>query len=240
MYKGNKVLTTITARGGSKGIPRKNIKEIDGKPLIAYTIEQAKNSYWIDRVVVSTDDEEIREVAIRFGAEVPFLRPKEFATDEISRIPALTHAIDQAEDVWGEKFDILVDLLPTSPLRDIEDIEKAVNLLIESKAKSILSVTEANRNPYFNMVEVDSRGFAFLSKRPKKPIMSRQAAPKVYDMNGCIFVMWIKDFLKEKIFFTDKTKLYIMPKERSLDIDDPLDFEIMEFLLKKKTQKDIN
>jgi len=231
MYKDHVVVCVIPARGGSKGLPGKNIKMFCGKPLIAHTIEQARQSKYIDRVIVSTEAEEIAQISVKYGAEVPFIRPMELAGDSSSTVDVLLHAINWLENVDRYTFDILVLLHVTTPLRSIEDIDKSVTLLVEEQADNVFSVTEAHRNPYFNMVEEGSDGFVMLVK--EGCFSTRQVAPKVYDMNASIYVWW-KNVLKEgKKIFLKKTKAYVMPKERSIDIDDDLDFRIAEFLRTK-------
>ncbi|MBA4391138.1 MAG: hypothetical protein C0399_09385 [Syntrophus sp. (in: bacteria)] len=231
MYKDHVVVCVIPARGGSKGLPGKNIKMFCGKPLIAHTIEQARQSQYIDRVIVSTEAEEIAQISKKYGAEVPFMRPMELAGDSAATVDVLLHAINWLEDKDQCLFDILVLLHVTTPLRSVEDINKSVTLLVEENADNVFSVAEAHRNPYFNMVEEGSDGFVKLVK--EGCFSTRQAAPKVYDMNASIYVWW-KNVLKEgrKIFLI-KTKAYVMPKERSIDIDDDLDFKIAEFLKMK-------
>lgn len=235
MYKGKSIVLTICARGGSKGIPGKNIKPVLGKPLIGYTIEQAKALNWVDRIVVSTDSDYIKKVVEDFGLEVPFLRPAELATDSAGKLPAIIHAVEIAQKHWGESYDAVLDLDPTSPLRNLEDIGSVVKILTEElDVKSVFSVCEAYKNPYFNMVEENKDGYVEISKKPTKPILRRQDAPKAYEMNASIYAMWKKDLLTEKTFFTDRTKVYVMPRERSTDIDSQIDFDFVEFLMKKK------
>lgn len=234
MYKSNSIVLTICARGGSKGIPGKNIQPIDGKPLIGYTIEQAKALDWVDRIVVSTDSQDIKRVAEDFGLEVPFLRPAELATDTAGKLPAIIHAVEAAQKHWSQNYDIVLDLDPTSPLRNLDDIGAVVNILTEgSGVKSVFSVCEAYKNPYFNMVEENSDGWAQISKKPERPIVKRQDAPTVYEMNASIYAMWKKDLFLEKTFFTDRTKVYVMPRARSCDIDSQIDFDFVQFLMKK-------
>jgi CMP-N,N'-diacetyllegionaminic acid synthase len=231
MYKDHVVVCVIPARGGSKGLPGKNIKMFCGKPLIAHTIEQARQSNYIDRVIVSTEAEEIAQISLEYGAEVPFIRPMELAGDNASTIDVLLHAINWLEDVDRYAFDILLLLHTTTPLRNVEDIDGCIALMVDEKADNVFSVAESHRNPYFNMVEEGSDGFVMLAK--EGCFSTRQAVPKVYDMNAAIYVWW-KSVLKEgKKIFTKKTKAYVMPKERSIDIDDDLDFKIAEFLQKK-------
>ena len=228
MFQNHKIVSIIPARGGSKGVPRKNIRNLAGKPLIAYTIEQSLQSRLIDRTIVSTEDGEIAEVAQQYGAEVPFLRPTELAGDHAPTMEVLLHAVNLLEKQEQYNFDILVLLHITTPLRNVQDIYSCVSMLVEAKADNVFSVTESHRNPYFNMVETGDDGIATLVKKGNFP--TRQAAPKVYDMNASIYVWW-KDILKkEKKIFLKKSHVYVMPKERSIDIDDELDFKIAEFL----------
>lgn len=226
MYKGKKIVCIIPARGGSKGLPGKNIKMFLDKPLIAHTIEQAKRSGLIDRVIVSTDDKKIASISKKYGTEVPFIRPKFLAQDKSSIVDVLLHAIE-----WLKKddysFDILVLLHATAPLRSVKDINNGIKLLFNKNVSNVFSVTEAHRNPYFNMVEVN-QGRVRLVKRGR--FTSRQEAPKVYDMNASIYVWW-KDVLKnKKRIFLRNSRVYVMPKERSVDVDNELDFRIAEFL----------
>lgn len=237
MYKGNRIVCIIPARGGSKGLKGKNIKDLLGKPLIAYSIEQARESKYIDRIIVSTDSLEISDIAKLYGADVPFIRPEELATDNSNTIDVLLHAVDWLEKNEKYLFDILVLLHATTPLRSVEDINNCIELLVEKNADNVFSVMEAHRNPYFNMVEVGDDGIVTLVK--KGDYTTRQSAPKVYDMNASIYVWW-KDVLKdERKIFLKKSHIYVMPKERSIDIDDDLDFKIAEFLCMNR-QKEAN
>lgn len=231
MYNGKVVLCIIPARGGSKGLPGKNIKELLAKPLIAYSIEQARHSKYIDRVVVSTDSKAIADISKQYGAEAPFMRPKEYAGDESSIFDVLLHAMDWMEKNEKYLFDILVLLHVTAPLRNTEDIDNCIELLVKKDADNVFSVTPTNRNPYFNMVEVSKDGKVRLVK--KGDFATRQSAPEVFDMNASIYVWW-KDMLKEKrATLLENSHIYIMPKERSVDIDDAIDFKIAETLLKE-------
>ena len=233
MYKGNSILCVIPARGGSKGLPGKNIKKLSGKPLIAYSIEQAKGAKYVDRVIVSTESRKIADIARRYGAEVPFMRPRKLATDDCSIIDVLLHAMDWMENNGKCKFDILVLLHATAPLRTSEDIDNSIKLLVDKKADNVFSVTEAHRNPYFNMVEVCKNGTVGLVKSGS--FVTRQSAPRVFDMNASIYVWWKDVLRKKKSVFLKKSRVYVMPRERSVDIDDYLDFRIAEMLLKKGT-----
>lgn len=230
MLEEKRVLCVIPARGGSKGLPGKNIKRLAGKPLIAYTIEQALESRYIDRVIVSTEDDRIGGVSRKFGAEVPFKRPVELAGDDSSVIDVLLHAVGWMERVEGSSFDMLVLLHATTPLRLARDIDACIEMLVEEDADNVFSVSESHRNPYFNMVEIDAGGR--VRKVKDGGYATRQAAPKVFDMNASIYVWWT-DLLKEKKrTFLDGSRVYKMPKERSVDIDDAVDFLVAEALLR--------
>lgn len=234
MYKKKKVILTICARGGSKGLPGKNTKNLLGKPLIVYSIEQAKSLGWVDRIVISTDDQKIKKVAEKLRIKVPFMRPPELATDVAPKIPVFLHAIQEAEKYWNEKYDIWIDLDATSPLRFTDDIKKAVDLLFFPDTLSVITAMESHHNPYYNMVEMDSQKYVSISKKLPQSVTRRQDAPKVYAMNGSIYTMWCEELLKRKTFFTDRTQLYVMPPERSFDIDNIVDFEIVKLYLKQR------
>tara|TARA_B100000941_G_C28500508_1_gene553865 strand:- start:28 stop:606 length:579 start_codon:yes stop_codon:yes gene_type:complete len=179
-----KILCVIAARGGSKGVAGKNIKPLLGKPLIGWSIEQAQQCSLIDRVVVSTDSQKIAEIAKEFKAEIPFLRPKELASDNSGKWQVWQHALNKCEEFYKESYDIYLDLDCTSPLRDIEDIYKAIDFYKKNSCDAVFSICEARRNPYFNMVEYDeSQRLKVVIKR-EIPILCRQNAPKVYDHVG--------------------------------------------------------
>jgi len=228
MYKDKKIVCIIPARGESKGLPGKNIKMFLDKPLIAHTIEQAKRSGLIDRIIVSTDDKKIVNISKKYGAEVPFIRPKFLAKDKSSTMDVLLHAIEWLKKD-GYPFDILVLLHATAPLRSVKDINNSIKLLFNKNVTNVFSVTEAHRNPYFNMVEV-VRGKVRLVKRGC--FTSRQQAPKVYDMNASIYVWWRDVFKNKKRIFLKNSCIYVMPCDRSIDIDNKYDFRIASFLKK--------
>lgn len=225
-----KVLATICARGGSKGVPGKNIRLLCGKPMIVYTIEVAQRCKSIDRVIVSTDDTEIAQIARASSAEVPFLRPKELATDRAPKLAVIKHAVRFMETELDYSPDIVVDLDPTSPLRTEKDIESCIRM-VEEGADNVFSVTEAHRNPYFNMVEIID-GKVQLVKRPARAVPRRQDAPRVYDMNASIYVWKREALMNNDSIFLENTKIHIMPKW-AIDIDDETDFEFVEFILRK-------
>ena len=232
MYKGKNILGLIPARSGSKGLPRKNIKPLLGKPLIARTIEQALVSKYLNRVVVSTDDKEIAEISIKYGAEVPFVRPKELAEDDAKGIDVVLHAIDWfKEDDKQKKYDLIMLLQPTSPLRTTEDIDKAIELLFLKKAKAIVSVCEVDHHPLWaNTLPKDGCMKDFI----RQEIMNknRQELPKFYRLNGAIYLAYCNYIKEQESFFGEKTFAYIMPRERSIDIDDEIDFKLAQILIK--------
>ena len=230
------LLITICARGGSKGIPRKNIKTINGISLIAYTIKLAKKieQKYNAIITLSTDDVEIKKIAETFGVSSTYERPSFLATDSAGKIETVNHVLLYEEKLVNKKFDFILDLDVTSPLRTIEDIENALNLLLNKPdAKNLFSVNPAARNPYFNMVEKNSEGFYTLIKTsPDGGVMTRQSAPKVYDLNASFY--WYKRSffeLGEKSAITDKSLIYEM-NHICFDLDHPIDFLFMEYLLK--------
>lgn len=230
MYKDKVILCVIPARGGSRGLPGKNVKQLAGKPLIAHTIKQAKESKLIDRIIVSTEDTRIADISRKYNAEVPFERPKELAEDNSGMIDVLLHAMKWMEEKERFKFDILLLLHVTTPLRTPEDIDNCIRLLVDEDAENVFSVTEAYRNPYFNMVEIGSDN----KVRPVKEgsFATRQSAPEVFDMNSSIYAWWKDTFIKKTGLFLENTRIYRMPRERSVDIDEPFDFRIAEMLMK--------
>ena len=224
-----KILCTICMRGGSKGVSGKNLRNLHGKPLMAYTIEQALQSGLFEHVVVSTDSDEIAEMAKTYGAEAWFLRPAELATDEAPKLPVIRHAFLEAEKHYDHDFEILVDLDATSPLRSMEDINGAYDQLIAEDADMLITASPCRKNPYFNMVEIVD-GRVRKVKELKPPPTRRQDAPAVYDMNASIYIWKRQALFEYDNLFTDKTTLYVMPEERSVDIDTELDWEFVEFI----------
>lgn len=228
------IICTICARGGSKGVPGKNIRAIAGKPLIAWTVEQALATGLFDFVAVSSDSAAIRAVASAAGAHLTIERPAEMATDQAGKVPAIAHACLSAEAALGRKADILVDLDCTSPLRDLSDITGSVDLLRATGATNVITGAESRRSPYFNMVERAVDGAVHLSKPLPDMVLRRQDSPACFDMNGSVYV-WQRDaFLADPRVFYPDTRLFEMPEERSVDIDRELDFLIVEILLQQK------
>ena len=227
------VLCTICARGGSKGVKNKNIKELNGKPVIAYTIEQAKESGLFDHIVISTDSDDIAKIAKEYGAEVFFKRSAEMASDTAGKLEVIRDAFVRSEEHYNTSFDYLIDLDATAPLRNVEDIQNSYKQFLDNKNCNLLTAMPSRRNPYFNLIEVDNSGLVTLSKTLDSRIIRRQDAPKCYDMNASIYIWDRNTILNEKSLFMPKTGLYVMPEERSIDIDTPLDFEFVEFLMRK-------
>lgn len=229
----NNLLITICARGGSKAVKGKNIRLLDGKPLIYYTIKQAKEWGRGKHIVVSTDSREIAKVAESLGVEVPFVRPAELATDSAAKMPVIRHALLACQNIYHEKYDMVMDLDTTAPIRKVTDLEKALRLFKKEKPKTLFSVIPARRNPYFNMVEEDGKGRVNYSK-PNTNFTRRQDAPKVYDMNASIYIYDSKYLLDEnnKKPVCDDSVAYIMEDTSAIDVDNEIDFKFIEFLVK--------
>lgn len=226
-----RTVATICARGGSKGLPRKNVLPFAGKPLIAHTIAHALACPGIDGVYVSTDDDEIAQVARDHGAQVPYRRPAALATDQAAKIPAIEHLVQHLEAA-GESIDVVVDLQPTSPLREAGDIAGA--LAMAGQAPLIVGVTEPSHNPYYSLVEVQADGTLALSKSAGSA--RRQDVPAVLGLNGSIYV-WQRAALRQAAdhgFWSVAMRPFPMPRERSIDIDDALDFAMAEWLLGRR------
>ncbi len=231
----NNLLITICARVGSKGVKNKNIRELEGKPLISYTINQAKKWGKGKHIIVSTDSEDIAKIAREFGAEVPFIRPLEFANDSASKVSAIRHALISCEEIFGEAYDFVMDLDVTSPIRRVADLEKAYNLFLEKRPKTLFSGVPAHRNPYFNMVEETPDGKVKLVKQIKT-IVRRQDAPKVYDINASIYI-YDKEYLMDANNvspISDDSIIYQMGELSRIDVDSELDFKFIEFLIKER------
>lgn len=230
MYADKKILALIPARGGSKGIKGKNIILLSGKPLIAYAIEAALKSKYIDSTVVTTDSKEIAKVAEAFGGRVPFLRPEKLAEDKSKTIDAVLHAVKKLEEN-GERYHILILLQPTQPLRTPEDIDRAVELFFENGRRPLTSVSLVDDHPLL-IRSIDDSGIL-------KPLLDcnstcrRQDMVDYYRVNGCIYINNIKE-LNIETSFNDNEIPYIMPKEHSVDIDELVDLAVAEFYLKRR------
>ncbi|MBI4432078.1 MAG: acylneuraminate cytidylyltransferase family protein [Candidatus Omnitrophica bacterium] len=232
-----KRLCVICARGGSKGVKNKNIRPLAGKPLIAHTISQAKASGLFTAIAVTSDSAAILEAGRKWGADFLIRRPAKLATDHAPKLPAIRHCVSAVEKSTGFIFETVCDLDPTSPLRHVDDILKAVSLLEKSDAANVITGAASRRSPYFNLVELGKNGAPKLSKPPAAPVLRRQDSPRCYDMNASIYVWNRKNLFREDPLFNKATRFYEMPPERSLDIDSELDFEIVGFLMTRKGEK---
>ena len=227
-----KSICFIGARGGSKGVKRKNIRLLDGKPLIAYTIESALDSKCFEHVIVSTDDKEIASIAKKYGAIVPFLRPKKLANDHSGMSDVLIHGILKLRSL-GYSFDALINRDCTVPFIDIKDMRGAVNLFKKINCNGVYSVYRQHQNPYFNMMETNSNGYLKLSKKLKHKILRRQDAPIVYQLNG-LFVIKPDALLKYGSTIMPKILPYEISPEHGFMIDTELEFKLSEIMLKEK------
>ena len=230
-----RIVGVITARGGSRSVPRKNIALVAGKPLVAWTIEAALQSCVLAWVMVSTDDEEIAEVSGRYGAEVPFTRPAELARDDSSQMSVMVHAIRWLElhKRWRPEYMLL--LQPTSPLRAKEDIQAAVQMAFEKRADGVVSVCLARHHPYITVrIAEDGTLLDFLGNTPARFDLRRQDVPPAYALNGAIFLTRRQVLLDQQTFYPVRTFAYVMPPERSLDIDDSWDLHLANLIMESR------
>lgn len=233
MIQGKNVLAYIPARSGSKGIKDKNIIKIAGKPLIAYTIEAARSSKYVDKVIVSTDSERYAEIARKWGAEVPFLRPAELAADDSPAMDTTLHLLG-----WLEKnnsfFDVIFCLLCTVPLRSTEDIDRALEELIAKDADSLIGVSVTSH--WMNTLPKDNSMKHFIP--PEIQHKNRQEIPTMYQLNGAVFVARRDQLTRTKSWYGERTYPFVIPRERAVDIDEPIDLEFARFLLEKKLREE--
>lgn len=225
------VLGIVPARKGSKGIPNKNIRILADKPLIVWTIDAALKAKTLDKTIVSTDDKKIAEISRKYGAEVPFIRPKVLARDSTPTLLALQHAVRYLEKKEDYSPDIIVTLQPTSPLRDETDIDKAVHRLMDTGADSVVSVCEVEYSPYWMKKLKKDKVYPFV--KTKKEYERRQDLPKVYRVNGAVYVTRRNVLMKDGKVLGKDTRALIMPLEKSIDIDTMLDFKLAELLIKE-------
>jgi len=226
MIHGKTILAIIPARGGSKGIPRKNICKIAGKPLIAWTIEEARKSRYIDRLILSSEDPEIISIAAGYGCEVPFTRPVELAQDDTPGIEPVLHALR----MLPEKYDYVMLLQPTSPLRTSLDIDGCVEKLAQSGAPACVSVSRSEKNPFW-MYILDRGGRMRCLLETNSVFALRQFLPEVYALNGAVYIAKTGWLTNKRTFISSQTVPYVMPPERSFDIDSELDLKICHLLL---------
>lgn len=232
-----KRICTICARGGSKGLPGKNLRKLLGKSLIAHSIEHARATGLFDAIAMSSDDDDILLAAKQAGVDHLVKRPSHLASDVAAKIPAIQHCVRAIEEKLSQRFDIIVDVDATAPLRLPEDIAGAVALQEAGGCDNVITGCEAHRSPYFNLVEMGRAGFVSLSK-PVGGLVRRQDSPKCYDCNASIYVWSRETFFVAASAILQRTKIYEMPRERSLDIDNELDFEIVEFLMRRARHVD--
>lgn len=225
MINGKKVVAIIPARGGSKGLPRKNILAVKGKPLLAWTITEGLKSQYIDKLILSSEDPEIQKIARRWGCEVPFTRPKELATDKARAADVVIHAMEELNEV----YDYIVLLQPTSPLRSYQDIDNCIARCQKSDSPSCVTVSNPEKSPFW-MYFVNSSGHMKPVIESNDRSARRQELPTVYALNGAVYVAKWKSFKKSKSFVTEETIAHIMPKERAIDIDTEFDLTFFKFL----------
>jgi len=225
-----KKVAVIPARGGSKRIPGKNICELAGKPLIAYTIEVALRSKALNRIVVSTDDVKIAEIARTYGADVPFLRPAELARDDTPGLLVVQHAVKYVEEVEGYKVDIVVVLQPTSPLRSERYIDQAVEKLLKTGADSVITVCKVKHHPFWSFTAEGDKLYPFSKKGII--ISRRQDLPDIYAVNGAVYAVRRDVLFEQNSVFGRDTRAVVMPHEESVDIDDYFDLFTAEMVMK--------
>ena len=234
MYKNKKIIAIIPARGGSKGIPRKNIVKVLGKPLIAYTIEVAKDADCLDRIIVSTDDDEIRTISLEYGAEAPFLRPKELAEDHVPDKSVFVHALKWLEEKEDYRPDVVLNLRPTSPLRLVEDIEKVVKKMIVTGCDSVRTVCRVKHHPYWMKKLEGDCAIPFVEGKDERIYYQRQLLPPVYRINGSVDAVRRDVVLNRDFLYCDDMRAVIMPIKRSYEVDTTMDLKIIEILLKER------
>jgi CMP-N,N'-diacetyllegionaminic acid synthase len=231
------ILVTICARGGSKGIPGKNIKPVNGIPLIGYSILVAKKfaeKYKAD-IAVSTDSDEIKNAVKPFGIDTEYTRPAELATDTAGKVGVIKHVREFFQKRTSKVYDLLLDLDVTSPLRTLEDLEEAMKIMLHDKeCLSLFSVSPPRRNPYFNMVEEGNAGYYKVVKKLEGTVLTRQSAPKVFDMNAS-FYFYSAEFFNQNCpsAITERSRVYIVP-HICFDLDEPEDYEYLEYMIDKK------
>lgn len=236
MYRDNKILVVIPARGGSKRLPGKNIKKIGGKPIIAHTVLAAKNSKYIDRVAVSTDDPAIAKVARDYGSEVPFIRPAKLANDKAPTLPVVQHAVRFYENELKFKPDLIILIQPTNPLIKAEDIDKTIETLFKTKTNTCFTVTEISQRPEW-MYRLDGKKPELFIKKGDGLKTRSQDLPRLGIINGTVYAMKYNTLMKKNKIYDKNTSVHIMPKDRSVDIDDYFNFKIAEALINYNEEK---
>ncbi|MBE7554831.1 MAG: acylneuraminate cytidylyltransferase family protein [Anaerolineales bacterium] len=234
------ILGIIPARGGSKGIPRKNVRQVGGRPLIAWTWEAAQVTPTVTRLIVSTDDQEIAGLARAAGIEIPFIRPAQFASDTASAIDVVSHALNWLQEQEQYRPDFVLWLQPTSPLRTSADIEAAATLAQEKAADSVISVCPVEHQHPALMKRVESNGLLKSWQDDQTLIQRRQELPPVYCLNGAIYLIRREVLLEQQTFYPEATFAYVMPSERSLDIDTPWDLYLVDLILKDRCKHELD
>ncbi len=228
--KQGKVLAVITARGGSKGLPRKNVLPCGGQPLIAWAIGAVRASRLVDRLVVSTDDAEIAAVSREYGAEVPFMRPSELAGDASPHVLAVQHAVKWLEEHAGESYEYVALVQPTSPLMTAEDVDGAIRGALDNGADSVITIHEAKEHPYYMRV-MAADGCVDYMMEEGFGVGRRQELPAAYAQGGAVFVIRTAVMFRDNVLETKRPHAYVMPPERSLDVDTWWDFKLADLLL---------
>lgn len=236
MKNQKKVLCVVCARGGSKRLKNKNLKNLFGKPLIYHTINQALKSKIFNNVVFSSDSLVLKKIAKESGADAWFIRPKKLSNDSAAKMPVIRHAVIETEKKYKIKFDYIFDLDVTSPLRKVSDIKKAFTLFLKSNQDMLISGNKSRKNPYFNMVEKKKDNSLKLVAKPKNYYVRTQDAPVVYELNASIYIWKRQACFAQKGPFCKKTFFYEMPYSRSIDIDSLSDFKMVEFFGKRQRQ----
>ncbi len=237
MYKNKKIIGIIPARGGSKGVPGKNIKMINGKPLISWTVEAAKLSKFLDRIFVSTDSKKIRDISINLGLDVPFLRPPIFSQDNSPSWEAVVHALDEFKKI-NQEYDYVALLEPTSPLRKQNDIDNAIIKIINNKdAESLVSLGEIHMEHPKIVKKINSDNFVEPYIKHSEDIFQRQQMDNAYFPYGVIYLSSVISFYQNKKFYSKKTIPYFIERWQNYELDDMFDFEIIENILNKYEAK---
>ena len=239
MQNKKNILCVIAARGGSRGVPGKNVRDLFGKPMIGWAIEKAIEIDEIKRVVISTDSQEIADIALKYGAEVPFLRPDNLAGSDTGKFQVWQHALKTCEEIYGTTYDLFMDIDCTNPLIETTDIVGALNSFssLQDEGKqpdAVFTVSEARRNPYFNLVEPDEDGVLHMCKTKGDTVLARQRAPMVFEHVAGVYVL-LPAYLRTASHLLDGRSFgYEIPPDKAHDVDSELDFEIIEYLLKRR------
>ena len=228
------ILGSICARGGSKGVPKKNSKILNGNPLLYYTIECAKKSKFLDDILLSSDDIEMLAIGNEFGIKNLIKRPDFLASDTASKWDVFIHLVEEYELLSGKTVDFLVDLDVTVPLRKPQHIDGAIQMMLNNEADVVITGYEPERNPYFNMMEVTNGNYVEIVKKTKNPIVCRQDAPKVFSLTPAVYVVRKQALYDFKHWSQAKCMIFEIPRKNAVDIDTEFDFELVEFLMQNK------